>query len=133
MIADRQRPVLFFDGLCNLCSNLVQFVLKYEKTSLILFAALQSNYAKRILPRSVKEADAVVLLVQGNIFTGAGAVFKLAGYLRFPWGILQIFRFLPQRLNDRLYRFMADKRFDFFGRRQSCMYLVQGNEERFLE
>lgn len=35
------RPVIFFDGVCNLCNRSVQFVIKHDKKQQFLFAPLQ--------------------------------------------------------------------------------------------
>ena len=44
-----EKSILLFDGVCNLCSGLVQFVLSNEKDSNINFAALQSKIGKQLL------------------------------------------------------------------------------------
>ena len=36
----QHKYILFIDGVCNLCNNLVRFVFKFNKKSNILFAPL---------------------------------------------------------------------------------------------
>ena len=43
------KPVILFDGVCNLCSGSVQFILKRDKEKKFMFASLQSNYGQDLL------------------------------------------------------------------------------------
>ncbi|RZL12977.1 MAG: DUF393 domain-containing protein, partial [Hymenobacter sp.] len=36
-------PVLLFDGVCNLCNGLVQFIIRHDPQARLRFAALQSE------------------------------------------------------------------------------------------
>ena len=42
------KPVILFDGVCNLCSGSVQFILKRDKEKKFMFASLQSNYGQAL-------------------------------------------------------------------------------------
>ena len=43
------NQVILFDGVCNLCSGSVQFILKRDKEKKFLFASLQSSYGQTLL------------------------------------------------------------------------------------
>lgn len=53
---DDLRPVILFDGNCNLCNGGVQFVLDFDKDGLFRFASLQSDAGKALLQRSGRKA-----------------------------------------------------------------------------
>ncbi|HEY1100534.1 MAG TPA: DUF393 domain-containing protein, partial [Myxococcota bacterium] len=64
-------PVLFFDGVCNLCSNTVQFILAHEARPTLQFASLQSALAAAVLPGlgiDPTDLDSVVLVENGAAF-----------------------------------------------------------------
>ena len=57
----RERPVILFDGVCNLCNSAVQWVIERDKEGRFDFASLQSDAARRELERvmSAEEIDAL--------------------------------------------------------------------------
>ena len=46
------RPVILFDGECNLCNGGVQFVLDWDSAETYRFASLQSDAGRALLKRS---------------------------------------------------------------------------------
>ena len=59
------RPVILFDGVCNLCHGGVNFVLDTDNTldGALRFAALQSDVGKVLLERAGKKPDDISSLV----------------------------------------------------------------------
>ena len=45
------RPIILFDGVCNLCNGGVNFMLDWDTASVYRFAALQSTAGRRLLQR----------------------------------------------------------------------------------
>ena len=43
----RQRPVILFDGVCNLCNSAVQWVIEHDEEGRFDFASLQSDAARQ--------------------------------------------------------------------------------------
>jgi predicted DCC family thiol-disulfide oxidoreductase YuxK len=56
-----QRPIVLFDGSCTLCNNFVQFLLKYDRSGNLRFAALQSKVGELLLRRMSQEVRDEVL------------------------------------------------------------------------
>ena len=44
-----KRPVIFFDGVCNLCNSSVRFFIRRDPRKNLRFAPLQSATGQRIL------------------------------------------------------------------------------------
>jgi predicted DCC family thiol-disulfide oxidoreductase YuxK len=42
-------PVVLFDGVCNLCNGIVQFIVDHERSSELKFAQLQSDLGNDLL------------------------------------------------------------------------------------
>ena len=58
--------VLFYDGICGLCNQLVQFLLKRDQKDVLRFAALQSDFAVKVLQRhglDPKDLDTVQVIL----------------------------------------------------------------------
>ena len=43
--------ILLFDGVCNLCNGLVQFIIKRDKKGIFTFSSLQSEYGQSVLEK----------------------------------------------------------------------------------
>ena len=41
------KIIIFYDGICILCNNAVEFVIKRDKKNTIFFSPLQSPFAKK--------------------------------------------------------------------------------------
>lgn len=129
------RPILFFDGVCNLCNASVNFVLKRDKAGRFRFATLQSPAAAELLdPFGLKasDLDTVVLLEDGRAYTRSTAALRVARRLRFPWNLLYAFILLPRFVRDPLYRFVARRRYRWFGKTETCRVPTPEVRSRFV-
>jgi predicted DCC family thiol-disulfide oxidoreductase YuxK len=43
------QNIILFDGICNMCNNTVDFLIKIDKNKKLKFASLQSDFAKEKL------------------------------------------------------------------------------------
>ena len=53
-------------------------------------------------------------------------------YLRWPWPWLAVIGILPTHPLDRLYDWIAQNRYRWFGRRELCLIADEAKAERFL-
>ena len=133
---DKQAPILFFDGVCNLCSSSVQFVLKRNSKGNIRFASLQSEFAKKRLasfnlPQDY--LDSLVLLENGQLFIQSDAALRLCKHLNGLWPLFTIFLLVPRPLRDATYQAIAKRRYKWFGRSDSCWIPDNRWNDRFLD
>jgi predicted DCC family thiol-disulfide oxidoreductase YuxK len=133
--ASESRPILLFDGVCNLCDGFVRFLLKRDRRDRFLFAALQSESGRELLERfgrSAAEMDSF-LLVKGNVCldksTAGLTTLKLLGW---PWRMLYFLMVTPKPLRDWVYDRIARNRYSIFGRRETCMLPTPELKARFL-
>lgn len=129
------HPVLFFDGVCNLCNGLVDFFLRRDRVGRVRFAPLQSEVAKQLLTqhRAPRDSlDTVVLLHEGRIYVKSDAVLHLCRDMRFPWFLLSYLQRFPRRWRDAVYDWIARHRYRWFGRRPTCRLPDQNEIHRFL-
>lgn len=127
------RPVIFFDGHCNLCNHFVDFVFRHDKKGLFLVAPLQGTTAKEYLPQEHLTLSSVVVADKDKTFTESTAALWVLSCLSWPWPLMAIFFLLPRFLRDPIYRFIANHRYQWFGRRDTCRLPTEGEKGRFLE
>lgn len=126
-------PIILFDGICNLCNQTVQLILKYELSSTLKFATLQSETGKSLL-NSYDEGmitDSVLLIENGKLYqqsTAALHIAKRLKYFRFFYFLI----ILPTWMRDPLYRYIARNRYKWFGKRTNCMVPSPEFHDRFI-
>ena len=135
-----QRPVLLFDGECNLCHGAVQFVIKRDARARFRFCALQSAAARRLLDAvgypvpTAEQGYQTMLLVEpatGKVHQRSGAALRVSRRLSWPWPLLAVFGLVPAPLRDLAYRWVAKRRYRW-GRRDLCLVTTPALRERFL-
>ncbi len=131
-----EKPILLFDGVCNLCNRWVNYVIDRDPEARIMFAPLQSDSARELLEKhqiDTEKMDSVVLVDQDEVYQKSDAVLRIAGYMRGPVRLLRAGRVVPRTVRDRLYDLIARKRYRWFGRRNECRLPEPGIKDRFLE
>ncbi|MGG2088355.1 thiol-disulfide oxidoreductase DCC family protein [Priestia aryabhattai] len=130
------HPIILFDGVCNLCNQWVQFVIKQDSRALFRFASLQSDTAETLLSQHNYEhppLQSVVLLMNGNLYTESTAILHIVRWLGGPIQLMVCFRVVPAFIRNPLYRFIARNRYKWFGKQTSCMLPTPEIKMRFLD
>ena len=129
-------PVLFFDGECNLCNGLVQFVVRHDKKNIFFFAPLQSSAgaeALRNVPVTGRETTGSFILFYNGIYysrsSAALHTFRLLGGI---WALLFAGIIIPRLIRAGVYNFVSRNRYKWFGKRNSCMIPTPDIMARFL-
>jgi predicted DCC family thiol-disulfide oxidoreductase YuxK len=131
-IAEGQGPVVLFDGVCNLCTASVQFVIARDSRKRFRFASLQSPAAERLLGRR-EDLESMVLMEGGRTYRKSGAALRIARRLDGLWPLLSIFLLVPRPLRDAIYDWIGRRRYRMFGRRDSCWLPGPDLAARFLD
>jgi len=130
-----QPPLILFDGICNLCSGWVLFLIRRDKKKKFRFASLQSDSGRNrliVAGLPVDAMDTVIYIRQEQYFYESTAVLEILNDLGGIWKTTNIFRLLPKAMRDFLYRFIARNRFKLFGRSSICLIPTREIKDRFL-
>jgi predicted DCC family thiol-disulfide oxidoreductase YuxK len=131
------RPIILFDGVCNLCNGGVNTALKFDKKGALRFAALQSDAGKTLLQRSGRNPDdisSIVLVEESGSFIKSDAILRIAKYLQIPFPVLAQFALpLPRFVRDGVYDQIAGSRYDVFGKSTVCRMKDDDRLDRFVE
>lgn len=132
----KDKKLILFDGVCNLCNEAVLKIIKQDKKDVFLFTALQSNTGKKIIKElgiDIVNIDSIVLYIPGeNYFIKSEAAFKIANEFKGMWKLVQIFRIFPVFFNDFFYDFIAKNRYYWFGKKDKCMIPTKKLNSKFL-
>ncbi|NOZ47029.1 MAG: DUF393 domain-containing protein [Chlorobi bacterium] len=128
--------IIFFDGICNLCTWSVQFVVKRDKKGIFKFSSLQSDFAKIFFKESrfnIENQDSIILLANNILFTESDAILEIIKKLKGIWPVLYLFKIFPKKIRDKIYQFIAKNRYCWFGKRNECYIPEQNNFNIFIE
>ena len=81
MNTTNNHKIILFDGVCNLCNNWVNFVIKRDNKDLFRFAALQSDAGLKLIERfkiDLEQTDSIILIVNDRHYIKSTAALKIA-------------------------------------------------------
>ena len=123
------QPVLYYDGVCNLCSRSVQFILRNDKKELFRFAPLQSEKGREaILLFPGSPPDSLILFYKGRYFIRSEAALRILKLLGGFWSLLFGFIIIPRFLRDAVYDLIARNRYKWFGKNKECLLPPGAND-----
>ena len=125
MILPQDKKIILFDGVCNLCNGFVQFVIKHDKKDIFRFAALQSEIGQDILKNVKllnKNIDSVVLFEpEIGYLLKSNAALEILKNLGGIFYFSIIFKIFPLIIRDAIYDYIAQHRYKWLGKKESCM------------
>mmetsp|Transcript_18898 Transcript_18898/g.43821 ORF Transcript_18898/g.43821 Transcript_18898/m.43821 type:complete len:252 (-) Transcript_18898:3-758(-) len=141
--SEDQRPIILFDGVCNLCNNAVNLALDWDPKGKLRFSALQSNVGRSLLEANGRRADdisSIVLVTKDGAYTKSDAVLRITEELT-PLSLLPLRPAavlgrlaVPKILRDVIYDGVADNRYQLMGKRNECRFDADGEfDNRFVD
>lgn len=130
------QRIVFFDGVCSLCQQSVQFILKHDPKAIYTFASLQGEAAGKILSScqlDPQQMNSFVLLEKGKAYTRSTAALRVAKQMSGIWPTLWIFMLAPSFIRDAVYDWIARNRYRWFGKLETCWIPRPEWKERFLD
>ncbi|MDC0106512.1 DCC1-like thiol-disulfide oxidoreductase family protein [bacterium] len=127
---------VFFDGVCNLCNRSVNFLISKDKKEVLKFASLQSEYAQNTIPKELlnrENLDTIIVYSDGQFYDRSNAVLKLCKILGGGFYVFLIGYLIPRFIRDGLYRFIANNRYRWFGKKLQCRIPTVDLKDRFLD
>jgi predicted DCC family thiol-disulfide oxidoreductase YuxK len=127
--------IVVFDGVCNLCSRSVRFMLKHDVHGKLRFASVQSPVGRELLERNGVDAldpQTFLLIDGGRVYVRTDAALEIAKDLG-GWRWLQVLRVVPRGVRDWLYGYVARNRYRWFGKREACFVPTEEQRARFLD
>jgi len=127
--------VLIFDGVCNLCQSSVNFVIRHDKNGRFQFTSAQSQTGIALQKQhhlNALDSESMVLIKDGIAYTKSDAAIEIAKNLDGGWKVLAIIKIMPKAIRDWSYQKIAANRYNWFGKKDSCMVPSAAIRSRFL-
>ncbi|MGK0253875.1 MAG: putative DCC family thiol-disulfide oxidoreductase YuxK [Mariniflexile sp.] len=137
MELEKDKKLILFDGVCNLCNTSVQYVIKHDKKNSFMFTALQSEVGQQIIKDyniDTSKTDSILLYTPENgVVSKSTAALKIAQNLGFPQNVMSIFFIIPPFIRNGVYDYIAKNRYKWYGKKESCMIPTPELKSKFLE
>lgn len=133
---NHENYIILFDGVCNLCNNSVQFIIKKDTRNKFKFSSLQSSFGQKLLKEHNIETvntDSFVFIRNDKAYIKSTAALWVAFELGRFWALLCFFFVVPAFLRDRIYDWVARNRYKWFGKKESCMIPTPEIKNKFLD
>jgi predicted DCC family thiol-disulfide oxidoreductase YuxK len=117
------HPVIFFDGICNLCTGSVRFVIKHDPKHQFRFASLQSEVGQQLLKEynlPTEEFGSFILFEEGKVYTKSTAALRVTKKLNGLWPVLYTYIIVPPFIRNAIYNLIARNRYHWFGKKDAC-------------
>lgn len=134
----KTKKIVLFDGVCNLCTGTVRFIIKRDKKDQFRFASLQSDVGQQLMEdRNIDSTtNNSIILIEPDMayYFKSTAAIEIAKELGGLWPALQIFSYiLPESIRDSIYEFIAKNRYKWFGKKNDCMIPTPALKAKFLD
>jgi predicted DCC family thiol-disulfide oxidoreductase YuxK len=133
----KNKKVILFDGVCNLCNNAVTIIIKYDKKNTFLFAAIQSESGKKILDYldvDTSKTDSIILYEpEVSYEIKSTAALNILNDFGGIWKITKLAFLLPKAFRDIIYDYIAKNRYKWFGKKDNCMLPTAALKAKFLD
>lgn len=133
----KSYPVLvLFDGVCNLCNSSVDLLVRVDKDRNLRFASLQSPAGQFLLKkfnRATHDFDSFLIYENEALFEKSDAALKVCTALGGWWRFFLVFKLVPRMVRNWIYAFVAVRRYQLFGRKESCRLPSKEEQALFLE
>lgn len=133
---DNQTHIVLFDGVCNLCNNIVQIIIRNDPKIKFRFAAIQSEIGQLLLSQldlPIDRFDSIVYISDNKFYVKSTAVLQIIRELDCWWRFLYYFIIIPRIIRDMVYNVIAKWRYSWFGKSETCIIPTPENSSRFLK
>ncbi len=96
------KPVILFDGVCNLCNKSVQFVIKRDPQAKFSYASLQSAFGQTLLKQfnlSPDNFNSFILFQDNKVYTRSTGALKMLSQVE-GWKWTKALYIVPRFLRD---------------------------------
>jgi predicted DCC family thiol-disulfide oxidoreductase YuxK len=127
------HPIFVFDGTCVMCSTGASFIMRHDPAGKVRFLSAQSSLGRAVYDHFGLPIDASYLLITpGGTFARTTGFFRLADILGGWFRLGKVFWLIPRPVRDRVYGWVANNRYNLFGKSEQCALLSADQRERLV-
>jgi predicted DCC family thiol-disulfide oxidoreductase YuxK len=133
---DAARKIVLFDGVCNLCNSVVQFIIRHDKKDQFRFASLQGSTGQALLKKfglPTVSMKSFVLIDGDSVYTQSTGALMMCRHLGGVWNLFYALIIVPPFIRDAVYKLVAGNRYRWFGKKAACPLPTPALQKKFLD
>jgi predicted DCC family thiol-disulfide oxidoreductase YuxK len=129
-----ESRIVFIDGYCVLCNRLANYILKNNRDKSISVASLQGKTAEKSLPKEkLNSVDSVLYWRNEMLYDKSSAALYVISDIGGWRSVLKILFVFPKFFRDWVYDKIAARRYEWFGKNNSCELPDESTKTRVLD
>ncbi len=132
-----QLPVgaglIVFDSFCVLCSSTVNLLTKIDRKRKLYYASFDTLIGEQLSGIIPNMPDSLIFYREGYIYLQSEAIVMIIKTLGYPWKAFSVIKYIPYKLRELMYSFVARIRYRVFGRKTKCKIPSPDVANRFLK
>ena len=130
------KKIILFDGVCNLCNSAINYVIDHDKQDVFRFVSLQSKlglYIQEYLGIENSNLETIILYIPNEAYyIKSTAAIKIMATFPGVWKLMSVFIFIPSVIRDIAYTYIANNRYKWYGKKESCRIPSAELKAKFL-
>ncbi|MFN8436679.1 MAG: DUF393 domain-containing protein [Cytophagales bacterium] len=127
------HDLILFDGVCNFCNSSINFILKNDTNNRFKFASIQSDTGKLYIKKyQLQELDSVIVITRNKALIKSDAFIHILGKLGSIYSVSKIFKLVPLKIRNAVYDFIAQNRYKWFGKSNTCRIPTSEERSKFI-
>jgi len=123
----KSKTVIYYDGVCFVCSSAMNTLIKMDRDNILYFSPLQSKFAKSTIDKKyLEKMDTVIVKRDDKVYTKSNAAFVILEELKNP--LRYSFYLVPSFFADFVYDFVAKRRYSWFGKKEECIFPMHNSQ-----
>jgi len=131
------KKIILFDGVCNLCNSVVNFIIRHDKNDVFRYASLQSDIGIKLANErkiDTSKLDSIILIdPKIAYYHKSTAALHIAKQLSGIYPLLFVYIILPKFIRDWIYDIIAKNRYKWFGKKDSCIIPTPELKSLFID
>jgi len=130
-----EHAVVYFDGICNFCNGVINFIMRNDRNDYFRYTPLQSESGQKFLREHqfpTQRLDTFYLAENGKIYSHSAAVLRIVKHLGWKYSWMHGFIIVPAFFRDFFYEVISKNRYRWFGRKDQCMIPTSEERSKFL-
>jgi predicted DCC family thiol-disulfide oxidoreductase YuxK len=122
---------IIYDGYCRLCTWWVRLLIKYDRKDQFRFVPNHLLKKDQLFASISSFETAVVVYYSGKYYQSSDAILEIVTQLDYPWKAFRHLRFLPRKIREAIYFWIARNRKSFFGEFDTCPIVPIEHRHKF--